>query len=238
MKGGGLMDCAEIRQHLSEYLDNEAAPVLQRQIKEHLAACPQCRRQLAELHELSQALTALSEPLPDGLSARLADCLTQQRREQVSPRRTPLHKKALFKVASIAACLLLCLGAAGLAFEPGQDGAPTPDNSLPELAALDADSNGEKQLAPENKDIGLYGGSESADASIGAAPSDSDAANVAEDSEGTTFGEADAADTEDEPGENSAARSPVPFILLAAACLLVIFLLVWLLLQRKKDSKI
>ncbi len=57
------MLCEEIRQLISNYLDDVVSLPLRVSIDEHLGECPVCRSHLAELRMLKQGLRTLSRPL-------------------------------------------------------------------------------------------------------------------------------------------------------------------------------
>ncbi|MBN1311999.1 MAG: zf-HC2 domain-containing protein [Anaerolineae bacterium] len=78
------MKCHDIRQTFISYLDNEATPLEQLQIREHLAECADCRAEMAILARLQSRLrsslkaeAAQVEPSPQAwarLQARLSAC--------------------------------------------------------------------------------------------------------------------------------------------------------------------
>lgn len=153
------MNCAETEKYLSEYLDNEIAPHLRQQIDEHLAQCESCRHKLAQLQALCSSIASLNEELPEDFNAKLAARLAVAKKAQTPNR--PLYKKVWFRVSSLAACLLICLGAVGLLTGPGHDGAYEEANDLaaPQLA----ESSLNKSLAADdaaNNMLSQYGMSE------------------------------------------------------------------------------
>lgn len=153
------MNCAETEKYLSEYLDNEIAPHLRQQIDEHLAQCESCRHKLAQIQALCSSIASLNEELPEDFNAKLAARLAVAKKAQTPNR--PLYKKVWFRVSSLAACLLICLGAVGLLTGPGHDGAYEEANDLaaPQLA----ESSLNKSLAADdaaNNMLSQYGMSE------------------------------------------------------------------------------
>jgi anti-sigma factor RsiW len=65
------MNCLEVRDSLSAWLDGELAPEVQALVDRHLESCAGCRRELAQLQALDQALGALETPAPAGLPERV-----------------------------------------------------------------------------------------------------------------------------------------------------------------------
>ena len=65
------MNCAEVQDNLSAWLDQELAPESRARVDRHLERCAGCRRELARLQALDQALDALSAPLPAGLPEKV-----------------------------------------------------------------------------------------------------------------------------------------------------------------------
>ncbi len=67
------MNCAEVRESLSPWLDGELSPEVRTLVDRHLASCDACLRELAQLEALERALAALPvPPLPEGLPERVA----------------------------------------------------------------------------------------------------------------------------------------------------------------------
>src|SRR5262245_33877570 len=67
------MQCSEVMDRLSPFLDDELEPVASRAIVEHLASCPACSAELARQKHLSDELRAQLEyhRAPDLLRARI-----------------------------------------------------------------------------------------------------------------------------------------------------------------------
>jgi anti-sigma factor RsiW len=63
--------CLEVQNNLSAWLDGELAPEVMSQVELHLEGCAGCRRELALLTALEQALGALPAPLPQGLPEKV-----------------------------------------------------------------------------------------------------------------------------------------------------------------------
>jgi len=75
------MDCKEMVQYLSEYVDGEMDESLRRLIDEHGGDCPPCR---AFIRTLSRTVEIVREqprePLPDELRKKLAEALRRASR--------------------------------------------------------------------------------------------------------------------------------------------------------------
>lgn len=65
------MNCQEIQNELSAYVDGELSPELRTQIDAHVGSCPQCRERFAELKKLAAGVSALPklQPAPEFLTA-------------------------------------------------------------------------------------------------------------------------------------------------------------------------
>ncbi|HXE72665.1 MAG TPA: anti-sigma factor [Candidatus Nitrosotenuis sp.] len=107
------MDCAQIVDSLSAYLDEELAADERQKVRQHLESCPACRGQLDELSRHQELLASLPRmPLPSGLYERV------RREIQESALPAPvraLPRRAAFprwsrSLAAAAAVLLLFLG--------------------------------------------------------------------------------------------------------------------------------
>jgi predicted anti-sigma-YlaC factor YlaD len=58
------MKCSRIRRRLSAFLDGEVTEEEKQQILEHLKFCPDCQKELDELHKLSDSLDSFEEIEP------------------------------------------------------------------------------------------------------------------------------------------------------------------------------
>jgi len=89
------MNCEEIRERLSAFLDGESGEELQIQITRHLASCPACQAELAALERLEAALENLEAPAaPRGLAGSVL-------------RRLPRPASPWRQSLALAACLVL-----------------------------------------------------------------------------------------------------------------------------------
>lgn len=94
------MDCKEIQDNLSAYIDQELAPTDQEKIRLHLGACMQCAAQYAKLLRGGQALEEWDDVMPpERLRRKILDSVRPQRK-----------RASLRAVLAIAASLLLVIG--------------------------------------------------------------------------------------------------------------------------------
>ncbi len=73
------MDCRKTGELLSAYWDRELAADRRRQVEEHLQACASCRRELALLRRLDEALGAMAVPPPTQTAERVLARLPRRR---------------------------------------------------------------------------------------------------------------------------------------------------------------
>jgi predicted anti-sigma-YlaC factor YlaD len=72
--------CPEVRELLSAWLDGELTPEDLALVTRHLDSCAGCRRELAQLEALEEALGALPGPRPSGLPEKVRARLSPRRR--------------------------------------------------------------------------------------------------------------------------------------------------------------
>jgi anti-sigma factor RsiW len=75
------MNCLEVRDSLSAWLDGELAPEVRALVDRHLQGCAGCRRELAQLEALEEALGALPVMAPAGLPDQVLSRLRRPRRQ-------------------------------------------------------------------------------------------------------------------------------------------------------------
>ncbi len=78
-------NCLEVQDQLSAWLDGELAPGVMTQVERHLEGCADCRRELALLTALDQALGSLTAPVPAGLAEKVRDRLRRPSRRWWQP---------------------------------------------------------------------------------------------------------------------------------------------------------
>ena len=75
-----VMNCTEIKESLSLYLDGELDAVQMEEIKGHLAECGECRREYEALLEVTRLLRAIPDAsLPEGFDAGLKTALRKEK---------------------------------------------------------------------------------------------------------------------------------------------------------------
>ena len=108
------MNCLEISQHLSAYLDDELEPEFIGRVKEHLAACETCRSELAALRRLTETVRALPrESAPPDIQSEVVAYIERDmllRRDEPA-RAAASWRKALGAVALAAASAVIAVGA-------------------------------------------------------------------------------------------------------------------------------
>ncbi len=89
------MECQEVRQQLSAWLDDELDPATGAALAAHVAGCEACRTEWRQLTALESALGHLVAPVPLGLAEKV---LTQVR---------PPRRRQWWQSVALAACLVL-----------------------------------------------------------------------------------------------------------------------------------
>lgn len=105
------MDCDKYMELLSARLDGALTEEEERELEEHLAACPDCRAVGAQLSALQGAFPELEEiPVPEGFTRGVMDRI----RASEAPKVIPLWKRPQVRaLAGLAACLVLAVGLYG-----------------------------------------------------------------------------------------------------------------------------
>jgi hypothetical protein len=99
------MNCTDARPHLPALLYGDLAPAEARAVEQHLAGCPACRQQYAELRQLRRALDAVPAPsVQVDLPAVYREAAARQARQARRWRRAALA------CAALAALVLLAFG--------------------------------------------------------------------------------------------------------------------------------
>ena len=114
------MTCQHIEPQLNALADRELNPWQAARVRRHVAACPACAAEYADIQRLDASVQAWRDaPAPFTLGARIAAALPLSAACQTRPRTFPLRPAAV-GLAGIAATI-----AAILWFLPGQPGQPT-----------------------------------------------------------------------------------------------------------------
>jgi anti-sigma factor RsiW len=89
------MDCQEVREQLSAWLDAELDTAASDAVAAHLDGCEACQRQWRKLKALEAVLGDLAAPVPPGLA------------EKVLARLNPPRRRQWLQSVALAACLVL-----------------------------------------------------------------------------------------------------------------------------------
>ncbi len=66
------MNCQRIKEEIKAYIDGELGPVTRLRVARHLRSCPECRREMNEMAELTKRVkSAVSVPAPQGLRDKI-----------------------------------------------------------------------------------------------------------------------------------------------------------------------
>lgn len=95
------MECQEVRQQLSAWLDDELDPVTAAALAAHVEKCETCRGEWRQLTALETALGRLTVPVPLGLAEKV---LAQVR---------PSRRRQWWQSLALAACLVLGIALGG-----------------------------------------------------------------------------------------------------------------------------
>lgn len=106
------MDCDRYLELLSARVDGVLTDEEERELEEHLAACPDCRAAGAQLAALQGAFPELEEvPAPEGFAQGVMDRIRAEEPQKV----IPLFKRPQFRaLAGLAACLVVVVGVYGV----------------------------------------------------------------------------------------------------------------------------
>jgi len=112
------MNCNEISDKLSLYIDNELSPEEMQQVEEHLNSCENCQKVLDEYKNLISVLQSLpEEEPPEGYCKRLHEKLLMERSQKETKGTWKIKnfsRSKWMKYGSIAAALVLVLLVAGI----------------------------------------------------------------------------------------------------------------------------
>jgi hypothetical protein len=118
------MECHEVQERLSAWLDHELAEADGVRLTAHLKGCEACRREWLQLTALDAALGDLVAPVPAGLAEKVTAKLRRPRRRQG------------WQSLAMAACLVLGIALGGT-MARGFYGAAAPDGNGAEVASLE-----------------------------------------------------------------------------------------------------
>lgn len=105
-----VISCEHAWELLSRQLDESLSPQEERELEEHLAACPSCRKEQEELAQMKEALRDLEEvPAPADFTQRVMEQIRAESQEK--PKVVPLRRRPQVRaLVGLAACALLCIG--------------------------------------------------------------------------------------------------------------------------------
>jgi anti-sigma factor RsiW len=118
------MECQEVCEQLSAWLDNELDAAASKAMAAHLDRCEACQRQWRKLRALEAALGELAAPVPPGLA------------EKVLARVNPPRRRQWLQSVALAACLVLGIALGGTMASRFYAPA-TPTGTVSETASLD-----------------------------------------------------------------------------------------------------
>lgn len=116
------MQCQDVVNHLSAYLDGALDPAQREAVRAHLSRCPQCNTELAELRETLRLLKELPELAPPSdfcnqVMAKI-DTLTAPTKEALYKRWLArinrMAKSSWYRTATVAAVVIMTLGITSL----------------------------------------------------------------------------------------------------------------------------
>lgn len=113
-----MMDCPEVRELISAYIDGEVSESEKSNIERHLENCPGCRLDYEQTREIVKALHDIhDEELPQGFEAELHGRLKEVSRKKSLGRVSFINSPRLRALAGIAACLLIMFLARDVLFD-------------------------------------------------------------------------------------------------------------------------
>ena len=119
------INCLEVQDNLSAWLDGELAPEVMTLVERHLEGCAGCRRELALLTALDQALGSLTAPVPAGLPEKVRARLARPSRRW-------------WQQLALAASLVLGIYLGGTLARDFYSQPQTPNGFSTEVASLEA----------------------------------------------------------------------------------------------------
>ncbi len=118
------MECHEVRQQLSAWLDHELAETAEAALAAHVEKCAACRREWLQLKVLEAALDNLAVPVPPELANKVLARLRPPRRQW-------------WQSIALAACLVLGIALGGTMVKVFYGPAAQPNGTGAEMATLE-----------------------------------------------------------------------------------------------------
>lgn len=144
-----MMTCIQIREQLPALLDDRLATAAVRDLRAHLAVCPDCERELATLGQTLRALDAMPAPSPTPrLRARVYAAIAAEQHAlrsapaPIAPAPRPARPLWFRLIQPFAAAALLALG-----FILGQRQIPSPVAAPAPAAIAAPDTATQRELA-------------------------------------------------------------------------------------------
>lgn len=151
------MDCREIGQYLSPYMDGESSPEEYHIVQSHLKECQVCRQEYDELMTLGTVLKQLGTeiiPAPDGFKdAVMQQILAENRPLSIWERTNKVMGRWKVAVTAVAAALLIALASLGINLLPASQVAHNDTAKHHTVVVADkGNSNGNKTSANDSVD--------------------------------------------------------------------------------------
>jgi anti-sigma factor RsiW len=118
------MECHEVRQQLSAWLDHELPETAAAALAVHVEKCAACRQEWLQLQALDAALDNLAAPVPPDLAEKVLARLRPPRRQR-------------WQSVAVAACLVLGLALGGTMTQVFYGPAAPTNRTGTEMATLD-----------------------------------------------------------------------------------------------------
>ena len=128
-----MNNCESARDLLVLFAEKELSPEQERRVKEHLALCEDCRRELSDIESVRAALSDPELFLPPGYPWQHLPRALAARAGRMTPvpRWVPSNLRPLGWAASLAASVLLAVGLIQLIQRPGRVDPPAIARSVP-----------------------------------------------------------------------------------------------------------
>ncbi len=161
------MNCGDVKQLLSAYLDDELSMEQKKQVREHLDTCADCRREAEQLAEISRLLSQVPQvPLPAGFACRLHEALKeegeairQEKETMIVPLSSERNKKKKRRTVFVGLAAAFMVGFVSLAMyndiiplmqrDLGADKSQAQDKLSEDRISEDADRGGDSFLPSE-----------------------------------------------------------------------------------------
>ena len=156
-----MEDCEKYGLFLSARLDGALSPEAEKQLKAHLAVCPDCQALAEELEQIHVAFAGLEElPAPEGFTQGVMARIRAGEQAEEKPQEKQGNVIPLFRrpqvraLVGLAACAVLCMGV----YQAGLLNRLPGDTANYEVASAGLSSQGEVQ--PQQEDPALSAGPE------------------------------------------------------------------------------